>query len=82
MITTPTGHRSSSIDKVAYDAASGSLDIHFKGGGGYRYHGVSPAKHAAFLASKSLGRAYNDMFWGRPKEHPSQLIQPAPPKPI
>jgi len=82
MIVTLTGHRSSSIDRVAYDAASGALEIHFKGGAGYRYHGVSPVQHQQFLSAKSLGKAYNDMFWGKPKQHPSQLIQPAPPKPI
>lgn len=79
MIITQTGHRSSNIARVGYDAASGALEVHFKSGGAYRYHGVSPVEHAKFLAAPSLGKAYNTMFWGQPKLHPSQKIQPTPP---
>jgi KTSC domain-containing protein len=74
MITTQTGHRSSNIAKVTYDAAAGAMEVTFKSGGVYRYHGVSPVQHAKFLASPSLGKAYNDMFWGQPKVHPSQKV--------
>jgi KTSC domain len=79
MITTDTSKRSSTFAKVSYDAAAGALEVHFKTGGGYRYYHVSPTQHAAFMAQPSLGKAYNSMFWGKPKEHPSQKIEPTPP---
>jgi len=48
--------------------------ITFKSGGSYRYHNVSPADHARFIGSPSLGKAFNQMFWGQPKKHPSQKL--------
>lgn len=74
MIRTPTGHRSSNIAEVDYDAARGSLDVVFKSGGRYRYHGVTPAQHDAMLSAESIGRWYNDHLWGQSKNHPSEKI--------
>ena len=75
MITTNTSKRSSNIQQVSYDPANLTLDILFKSGGRYRYHKVSPADHARFMESKSLGKAFNQMFWGN-KAHPSQKLAP------
>lgn len=74
MIRTNTSKRSSNIAEVAYDAATQSLEITFKSGGRYRYHNVSPLDHQRFMESKSLGKAFNQMFWGQPKQHPSQKL--------
>lgn len=75
MITTDTSKRSSNIAQVSYDAANQALEVTFKSGGRYRYHNVDPNTHAKFLASESLGRAFNQMFWGN-KLHPSQKLEP------
>lgn len=74
MIRTNTSRRSTNIQEVAYDAATQSLEITFKSGGRYRYHNVTPLEHQKFMQSKSLGRAFNLMFWGEPKRHPSQKL--------
>lgn len=76
MITQDTSRRSSNIHFVAYDAATQTLEITFKSGGRYRYHHVSPLEHQRFMSSRSLGKAYNQMFWGQPKRHPSQKLVP------
>jgi KTSC domain-containing protein len=74
MVRTPTGKRSTMFHEVAYDAASGSLELQFKSGGRWRYQGVSPVQHAAMLSAPSLGKWYNDNLWGQPKKHPAQKI--------
>lgn len=76
MIVTNTSKRSSNIQEVAYDAANQALEITFKSGGRYRYHNVSPLDHQKFTDSQSLGKAFNQMFWGQPKKHPSQKLSP------
>lgn len=76
MIRTSTAKRSSNIAEVAYDAATQSMEITFKSGGRYRYHNVSPLEHSKFMESKSLGKTFNQMFWGQPKRHPSQKLSP------
>jgi KTSC domain len=76
MKMTDTTNRSTNIARVGYDAATQSMEITFKSGGRYRYHNVSPIEHQRFMESKSLGRAFNQMFWGQPKRHPSQKLEP------
>jgi hypothetical protein len=76
MITTNTSKRSSNIQQVNYDPANQALEITFKSGGRYRYHNVSPLDHQKFMESKSLGKAFNQMFWGNAKRHPSQKLAP------
>ena len=74
-ISTNTSKRSSNIQNVVYDPATQTMDITFKSGGRYRYHQVSPLEHMKFMDSKSLGKAFNQMFWGN-KAHPSQKLEP------
>jgi hypothetical protein len=76
MKMTDTTRRSTNIARVGYDAATQSLEITFKSGGRYRYYNVSPIEHQRFMESKSLGRAFNQMFWGQSKRHPSQKLEP------
>jgi hypothetical protein len=75
MKMTDTTRRSTNIARVGYDAATQSMEITFKSGGRYRYHRVSPIEHQRFMESKSLGKAFNQMFWGN-KRHPSQKLEP------
>lgn len=75
MITTDTSKRSSNIKTVSYDPANQALEIVFKSGGRYRYHKVSPLDHQKFMESKSLGKAFNQMFW-KNSRHPSQKLAP------
>jgi frataxin-like iron-binding protein CyaY len=75
MITTDTSKRSSNISKISYDAANQALEVEFKSGGRYRYHRVSPSDHQRFLDAPSLGKHFNQEYWGS-KKHPSQKLEP------
>lgn len=74
MITTDTSKRSSNIRQVSYDAANQALEVVFKSGGRYRYHNVSPLDHQKFLDAPSLGKHFNQEYWGN-KRHPSQKLE-------
>jgi hypothetical protein len=74
MQSTDTSKRSSNIARVDYEPAGQHVTITFKSGGSYRYHDVSPAEHAQFIGSKSLGQAFNKMFYAQPKRHPAQKL--------
>lgn len=76
ILWTDTAKRSSNIARVGYQPPSESLILEFKSGGVYRYANVAPAQYRAFLAQPSLGQAFNRMFYGRPKEHPSEKLEP------
>jgi KTSC domain len=76
MISTLTAKRSSNIARVDYDPPSLTLTLHFKSGGIYRYTSVSPTDYRQFITSKSLGKAFNQMFWGKPKQHPAIKLAP------
>jgi hypothetical protein len=74
MIKADTTKRSSTFARVAYDPAAMSLHLEFKSGHRYKFANVDPLTHAKFMASKSLGKAFNLMFWGQPKLHPSSKL--------
>ena len=76
MIWTLTARRSENIERVGYDPATLKLQIHFKSRGAYEYSNVSPLDHMKFMSQPSLGRAYNQMFYGRPKLYPSRKLEP------
>jgi hypothetical protein len=76
MIWTLTAHRSENIERVGYDPSSLKLQIHFKTRGAYEYSNVSPLDHMKFMSQPSLGKAYNQMFYGRPKLYPSRKLEP------
>ena len=75
MTFTNTAKRSSNIERVGYDPAAFTLQIHFKTRGAYEYSNVSPLDHMKFMSQPSLGKAYNQMFYGRPKLYPSKKLQ-------
>ena len=75
-IITNTSKRSSNIAQVSYDAATQSIEITFKSGGRYRYHKVSPLDYQRFMDQPSLGKAFNQMFWGNSRVHPSEKLEP------
>lgn len=46
---------SSTIKAIQYDEKTRTMDVTFKSGGTYRYHGVDPEHHDAFRKAESLG---------------------------
>jgi hypothetical protein len=46
---------SSNIQDAGFDAATGTLEITFRSGKRYRYHGVSPERFSEFMAAPSKG---------------------------
>jgi len=46
---------SSNIQSVLYHEEDRNLDVTFRNGGRYRYHGVDPSLYQAFLGSPSKG---------------------------
>ena len=69
-----TNKRSSTFSRVGYEPAHLTLVLEFKAGGRYSYANVSPRDHSTFLAQPSLGHAFNQMFWGKPKLYPSTKL--------
>jgi KTSC domain len=78
MTKTNTAKRSSVFDHLEYDPGQQTLTFHFKAGHAYVASNVTPAIHLAFLSSPSLGRAFNDMFWGKPATHPLTKLASKP----
>jgi KTSC domain-containing protein len=76
MIWTDTSKRSSNIAQVGYDPLKLTLTIRFKSRGAYAYSNVTPVDHMKFMNQPSLGKAYNNMFYGRPKVYPSKKLEP------
>lgn len=52
---TMTPVESSQLAAIGYDPASLTLGVTFKGGGHYRYAGMSPEHYAEFMAADSKG---------------------------
>lgn len=76
MTWTDTTKRSSNIARVGHDPAKNELYIAFKSRGAYKYGNVSALDHMKFMNQPSLGKAYNQMFYGKPKQHPSTKLEP------
>lgn len=55
-------HDSSHLVKSRYNAMDRTLDIEFKNGSVYRYHGFPPGEHQAFLSAPSQGRYHSDFI--------------------
>lgn len=51
---------SSNIRSVGYDPETKTLEIEFKKGGIWKYHGVTPDKHQALLKAKSIGSYFHN----------------------
>jgi KTSC domain-containing protein len=71
---TDTSRRSTGIARIGYDPARLTLQIGFKDGGTYQYTNVSPRDYLTFANQPSLGKAYNQMFYGKPKLYPSTKL--------
>lgn len=57
--------QSSNIRAVGYDPATREMQVQFLGGGIYSHSEITPQKHAEFVAAKSKGKHYNDVFRGK-----------------
>ncbi len=56
---------SSQISHIGYNAAEQTMDVQFKSGGLYRYHKVTPEKHAALMAADSIGKHLGQNIKGK-----------------
>ena len=52
---------SSVIDAVAYDGASRTMKVRFKGGAVHHYHDVPPEVPDEMISAPSAGRHFHDM---------------------
>lgn len=55
---------SSHIHSSKYDNDARTLDIKFQNGNVYRYHGVPPSAHSAFLSAPSQGEHFSQFIKG------------------
>ncbi len=68
--------KSSNIQSVGYDAATRALEIEFKSGGVYRYHGVTLDEYHALVNSASLGSHFHHHI--RSRYQSERMDTPAP----
>ena len=65
---------SSCIASIGYDLRKHELELEFRESGEvYRYFGVPPEEHAAFMAARSKGTYLNQIF--RPRGYRYRLVQ-------
>lgn len=57
--------KSSQILSIGHDPEKQVLEIEFKGGGVYHYTGVDAEKHAALVASDSIGKHFHANIRGQ-----------------
>lgn len=50
---------SGNVASVGHDPHTNTLEVEFKGGGVYSYHGVDADKHAALMKADSVGKFIN-----------------------
>lgn len=60
-----TGVKSSNVESIGHDPERQSLFVRFKSGGLYKYDGVSPEAHAAFMKSDSKGKHFKQNIMGK-----------------
>lgn len=48
--------KSSNVSAVGYDPSTQTMEIEFKDGSVYHYHGVSSATHSDLISAKSIGK--------------------------
>lgn len=56
---------SSTIESVAHDPDTRSMEVKFKSGSTYRYDGVPAELHGDMMQSSSVGKFLNDNIKGR-----------------
>ena len=59
--------KSSNIEAIGYDNATGTLKVKFKGGGLYHYENVSATQFEAFLNAESHGKHFHANFKSKRK---------------
>ncbi len=66
---------SSNLVSVGYDPESLTCEIEFRGGNVYRYLGMTPERHQAFLEAPSLGKHFHQHIRGK---YVTEKMTPAP----
>lgn len=56
---TRTPVKSSNIKSIGYEPASKKLHVEFQSGDVHEYANVPPAKHAALMKAKSIGKYFH-----------------------
>lgn len=56
---------SSQLKSIGYDLEGGILEVEFKGGGVYRYSGVSPITHLELIQAGSVGKYFGQHIRGK-----------------
>lgn len=64
--------KSGQIVSIGHDPEKQVLEIEFKGGGVYHYTGVDADKHAALVASESIGKHFHANIRG---QHPFHKLE-------
>ena len=54
-----TAVKSKSITEVGYEESTGEMHVKFASGHTYRYKGVSPEAHKAFVGAESIGSHFH-----------------------
>ena len=57
-----TEHDSSHLKRSKYNTLDRTLDVQFSNGSVYRYHGVTPGAHKAFLDAPSQGGHFHEFI--------------------
>ena len=68
MIRTPV--KSSNIKSIGYDPSAKKLHVEFQSGDVHEYANVPPAKHAALMKAKSIGKYFHSQVREKHKSKP------------
>lgn len=66
---------STAISGVGYSEETGQMEVIFATGSTAMHEGVSKEKFDTFMAAKSKGRAYSEMFRVKKQDQPKQVTQ-------
>ena len=66
---------STAISGVGYSEETGQMGVIFATGATAMHEGVSQEKFDTFMAAKSKGRAYYEMFRVKKQDQPKQVTQ-------
>lgn len=66
---------STAISGVGYSEKTGQMEVIFATGATAMHEGVTKDKFDTFMAAKSKGRAYSEMFRVKKQDQPKQVTQ-------
>lgn len=57
---------SSNVSHIGHDPGSNTMQVQYKSGHVYTFHGVSAEEHQRVMGSSSIGKAVNRVTSGKP----------------